>query len=138
MVEAQLDDETADVPDAPTEAGDRMVVLLTFDALGILAALFCAHGSYRRYGHPVRAVTASLAGKRSNISADQSNSDPGCTRRGADRRLDDSVPGLDTVRALPPDAHPAVLHVAGTTTRPARDAPRLRVRRCLGAKRSSP
>ncbi|MGW5300734.1 hypothetical protein ACWEQV_21050 [Rhodococcus aetherivorans] len=39
-----------------------MVVLLIFNVLGIVAALFCAHRSYRRYGHPVRAVVAGVGG----------------------------------------------------------------------------
>ncbi|NGP09298.1 hypothetical protein G6038_28265 [Rhodococcus sp. 14C212] len=37
-----------------------MVVLLTFDVLGILVALVCAHRSYRRYGRPVRALAAGV------------------------------------------------------------------------------
>lgn len=37
-----------------------MVVLLAFNALGILGAIVCAHRSYRRYGNPVRAVVADV------------------------------------------------------------------------------
>lgn len=39
-----------------------MVVLLAFNALGILSAVFCAHRSYRRYGNPGRAVVAGIGG----------------------------------------------------------------------------
>ena len=39
-----------------------MVVLLTFNVLGIVVALVCAHRSCRSYGRPVRAVAAGVGG----------------------------------------------------------------------------
>ncbi len=39
-----------------------MVVLLAFNVLGILSAVFCAHRSYRRCGDPAQAVVAGIGG----------------------------------------------------------------------------